>query len=339
MTLDEYSREIDGLTKAVDIRLEIILAELYGRGLDPREDVLIHPAGLFSRSYRRDVGRVNVGPSDSLEKSDDEITEPQNISLPPEDQRDFLNIEVHRDGLYDYLPEGLFHQPTTPGRDQQEVFADFDEQARRVRAARRFFQPFEQEFYFQRLFMELEARKYQLTEENLRTYGGGESLREFWGIPADLLNTRQLVNLLHMLPIAHRISNDDQLIISSLELILDVPIVMRTISPLTFEITLAAGDSPAPNELCRTELGNFSLGGIYQDTMPAIELRIGPLNSSQLIDFLAGGRSRKILDLLIGYFLPTESDVIEYLLTTEDDQFLILSDDQPTSVLGWASYI
>ncbi|MVM40660.1 hypothetical protein GO730_28235 [Spirosoma sp. HMF3257] len=339
MTLEGYTNEIDNLVKQVDVRLEIILAELYGQGLDPLNDVLIHPAGLFSRSYRRDVGRVKMGASDCLEKPDEDTIEPKDISLPPEDQRDFLNIEVHRDGLYDYLPEGLFHQPTTPGRDQQEVFADFDEQARRVRAARRFFQPFEQEFYFQRLLIELEARKYQLTEENIRTYGGGESLREFWGIPSDLLNTRQLVNLLHMLPIAHRISNDDQLIVSSLELILGVPITMRTIPPLSFEITLAEGDAPAPNELCRTELGNFSLGGIYQDTMPAIELRIGPLATDQLTDFLVGGRSRNILDLLIGYFLPTESDVVEYLIATEENQFLLLSDDQPTSVLGWASYI
>ncbi|GAB4002277.1 hypothetical protein GCM10028807_60590 [Spirosoma daeguense] len=339
MTLKEYESEIDGLTKQVDVRLEVILAELYSSGLDPRHDVLIHPASLFSRSYRRDVGQVKIGPPDCLEKSNDEEIEPKNITLRPDDERDFLNIEVHRDGLYDYLPEGLFHQPTTLGRDQQEVFADFDEQARRVRAARRFFQPIEQEFYLQRLLMELESRKYQLTEDNLRRYGGGEILREFWAIPDDLLDVRQLVNLLHMLPIAHLITNDSELVISSLELILGVPIEMRTLPPLTFEITLADGDKPAPNELSRAELGNFSLGGVYQDTMPAIELRIGPLTSEQLTDFLAGGRSRKILDLLTGYFLPTESDIIEYLIATDDNQFLVLSDDQPTSVLGWASYI
>ena len=332
MGLSDFAKEIQDLGKQVDVRLEVILAELYGGGMDPRHDVLIHSAGLFARSYRRDVGRAKVGPPDALELSD----EPP---LPLDEQRDYLNIEVHRDGLYDYLPEGLFHQPTTLARDQREVFEDFDEQARRIRAARRFFQPIEQEFYLQRLMIEIESRKYQLTEENLRRYEGGEVLRAFWGLPAGLLDARQLINLLHLLPVVHRINNDPALVMACMELLLNVPIQLRTIPPLTFPITLAPGDEPAPNELCRAELGNFSLDGDYLDTMPAYELRIGPLTTHQLTDFLAGGRNRKILDLLIGYFLPIETDVVEYLVTTEADQFLVLADDNPTSVLGVASYI
>ncbi len=339
MTLQHYADEIEGLIKQVDVRLEVILAELYGSGLDPRQDVLIRPAGLFARSYRRDVGGAGVGPPDALEKGDESPGSSLLSGLPAEDQRDFLKIDVYRDGLYDYLPEGLFHQPTTPARDQQEVFEDFDEQARRAKAARRFFQPIEQEFFHQRLLIELEARKYQLTEENRRRFGGGEELREFWGIPPGLFDGRQLTNLLYLLPIAHRVSTDRGLVTASLELILGVPIEISTIPPLLFSIELAEGDAPVPNELSRTELGTFSLDGLYQDTMPATELRIGPLNTAQLSGFLQGGRSRAMLDVLIGYFLPAETDVVEHLLTTEDDQFLVLLDDTPTSVLGVASYI
>ncbi|WP_040006254.1 hypothetical protein [Fibrisoma limi] len=339
MTLRDYANEISGLGKQVDVRLEIILAELYGNGLDPRHDVLIHAAGLFARSYRRDVGRTEVGQSNCLERAGDQTDQMHEPPLTDTESRDYLNIEVHRDGLYDYLPEGLFHQPTTLARDQREVFEDFDEQARRIRAARRFFQPIEQEFYLQRLLIELEGRKYQLTEENITRYNGGDMLRDFWGLPSDLLDTRQLANLLHLLPIAYQISTDTVLIKSVLELLLNVPVQLQMGPPLSYVIELAPGDVPAPNELCRAELGNFSLDGLYQDTMPTYELTIGPLTTDQLTDFLAGGRNRTILDLLIGYFLPTESDILKHFITNDADRFLVLAENEPTSVLGMASYI
>lgn len=328
MKLDHYAEEITNLH--TDVRLEVMLAELYNGGLDPRSEVLIHPSGLFQRSYRRDVGAVLVGNADALTQDLPEIDERR---------RTYLNIEVHRDGLYDYLPEGLFHQPVNRGRDQKEIFDDIDEQARRQRAARQFFQPFEQEFFLQRTLLELEERKYQLNEENLRRNNQGDVLRQFWGIPADLLTTRQLHNLLHLLPITHRIVPNRALVTECLTLLLGVPVQLRTIPPLIHLIERSPGDEPISNELSRAELGNFSLDGAYQDTMPAVEISIGPLNKRQLNNFLTGGRSRAVLDLLIGYLLPAELDVVDHLIMDDDNRLLVLSDDDPTAVLGVASYI
>lgn len=328
MNLDDYAHEITNLH--TDVRLEVILAELYGGGLDPRTDVLIHPSGLFERSYRRDVGRVIVGHADALIED-----------LPEEDEkrRSYLNIEVHRDGLYHYLPEGLFHQPVNRGRDQGEVFDDIDEQARRGQAARKFFQPFEQEFFLQRTLLELEERKYSLTEENIRQNDQGMVLRQFWDIPRDLLNTRQLHNLLYLLPVAHRIVHNQPLVTACFSLILGVHVALKTLPPLIHLIELAADDEPVSDELGRAEMGKFSLGGVYQDTMPVIEISIGPLNKHQLNGFLQGGRSRDVLNMLIGYFMPAELDVVDHLIISEEDSYLVLVDDDPTAVLGVASYI
>ena len=227
------------------------------------------------------------------------------------------------------------------GRDQGEVFDDIDEQARRQRGIRQFFQPIEQEFYLQGVGMELEERKYFVTEQNLRQNDQGDVLRRFWGIPPNLLDIRQLNNLLHLLPIAHRLVHNTPLVTQVFELMLTVPVEIRTIAPLVHLIELAPGDVPAPNDLSKAELGNFALEGLYQDTMPAYEIRIGPLNGNQLPDFLANGRSRAIMNLLIGYFMPSETDIIDHLLINPDDQFLQFSDteDVPSSVLGVASYI
>ena len=47
------------------------------------------------------------------------------------------------------------------------------------------------------------------------------------------------------------------------------------------------------------------------------------------------------MNLLIGYFMPAEADVIDHLLVNTDEQYLALTDDEqaPASVLGVASYI
>ena len=330
MNLNRFAQQMGRLTN--DVRLEVILAELVHDGLDPRRDLMMHPAGLFSRSFRHDVGRAVVGNADAFGTDA--------VAIDPA-RRQYLNVEVHRDGLYDYLPEGLFHQPTNLGRDQAEIFEDIDEQAGRQRGIRQFFQPIEQEFYLQRLNMELEERKYLVTEENLRQNDQGDVLRQFWGLPPDLLDIRQLNNLLHLLPIAHRLVHNTPLVTQVFELMLNVPIEIRTIAPLIHLIELAPADVPASNALSKAELGNFALEGLYQDTMPAYEIRIGPLSAEQLPEFLANGRSRAIMNLLIGYFMPAETDIVDHLLVSPDDQFLQLTDtdDAPSSILGVASYI
>ena len=334
MKLQHYADQLTRLRS--DVRLEVILAELYFEGFDPKKDLLVHPVGLFERSYRKDIGEPRVGNPDVYGEGD--------ASIDP-DRRAYLNIKVNRDGLYDYLPEGLFHQPSNEASNQKEVFDDIDEQARRQRGARQFFQPIEQEFYLQGLLMELEERTYLVNEQTLRQQsqtpnGQGDVLRQFWDLPKGLLDIRQLNNLLHLLPIAHRLVHNNALVTEVYELILGVPVEIRTIPPLVHLITLAADDVPSPNELSKAELGGFSLEGLYQDTMPAYEIRVGPLNADQLNEFLADGRSRKIMNLLTTYFLPAETDVIDHLLVDEANQYLTLSDDEnPSSILGVASYI
>ncbi len=334
MKLQHYADQLTRLRS--DVRLEVILAELYFEGFDPKKDLLVHPVGLFERSYRKDIGEPRVGNADVY--GDDAA------SIDPA-RHTYLNVKVNRDGLYDYLPEGLFHQPSNETRDQKELFEDIDEQGRRQKGARQFFQPIEQEFYLQGLLMELEERTYLVNEQTLRQQsqapnGQGDVLRQFWDLPNGLLDIRQLNNLLHLLPIAHRLVHNNALVTEVYELILGVPVEIRTIPPLVHFIKLADDDVPSPNDLSKAELGGFALEGLYQDTMPAYEIRVGPLNSDQLNDFLADGRSRVIMNLLTKYFLPAETDVIDHLLVDEANQYLTLSDDEsPSSVLGVASYI
>ncbi len=358
MKLDEFASEIRGLGEdvGVDVRLEVLLAELYLGGLDPRSEVMVYPQGLFARNYRPDVGVGTGGTSVQVGTVHTFDGEEPNADML--DHPTFLNIPVYRDGLYDYLPEGLFHQKTEA--DEREFAKEIDEQDRREKAARRFFRPIEQEFYLQGLLLELEERKYLITEENLRQKAQGDILRNIWGLPADrlvriprpngmdwittrapLLDVRQLNNLLHLLPVAHRLVNNRSLIERLFALVLGIPVEFRTIPPLLLLIEPEPDDIRSPNELGQIELGNFSMEGVYQDTIPALEISIGPLNEAQLTDFLPEGRSHAVLTMLMGYFLPAETEIVTHLLPDEASRFLTLAEEgaNPTSVLGWASYI
>ncbi|WP_288427487.1 type VI secretion system baseplate subunit TssG [uncultured Spirosoma sp.] len=378
-TLSDFSLEINQLARhtGADIRLEVLLAELMHGGLDPRRDILVYPQGLFARNYRPDVGvsKRIIGDDPADDTTADKQTqfdrsgvwagpvhvyedEEPNTALT--DAADFLNIPVFRDGLYDYLPEGLFHQPTVD--DDRKFAQEIDEQDRRERAARRFFRPLEQEFYRLGVLLELEERKYLLTEENLNQPDQGAVLRSIWGLPADrltqeprrtgtgwiwstkrvpLLDTRQLNNLLYLLPVAHRLVNDRPLVARVFALMLGVPVSIGTIPPQQLVIEPDDDSSTPSAKLGQVDLGNFSLEGIYQDTMPAIEIRLGPLSIDELTGFLPEGPGRAVLDLLIGYFLPAESEIVTHLLPDAAGQSLTLVADEAdaTSVLGWASYI
>lgn len=363
-------KEIAGLAKnraagepPLDLRLEVVLAELSYQGLDPLRDVMIHTWSLFERDYRSDVDleddRIVIGDARSLDQEKRSVKVGNSSIANAKDDKSeweyddvirqtvFINLVTHRDGLYDYLPEGLFHQPVnkTRDRDQSDWVNEIEQQFEREQAARRFFQPIEQEFYHQRLLLEFEERKYLLTEESLRQNEGGEIFRTFWQLPSGLLSIRQLNNLLHLLPIAQRITGDLQLLTQTFELILGLSVKIAIVAPLTYLIPADAqvlaneeiSIGPEPFELGRLSLGGFALGGMYQDTMPAMQIVIGPLNTDQFSEFLPGGRSRQILDLLEGYFIPAETTVISHILPDSSSEFLLF-DGTSNSVLGFNAF-
>ena len=87
-----------------DIKAEVIAAEIIENGLSPAEIVII-PDGSFRRKYSKDVISAEVIKSDDGQK--------------------VLGIHVTRDGLYDSLPEAIFHdlstQPLTSGHEMAKL--------------------------------------------------------------------------------------------------------------------------------------------------------------------------------------------------------------------------
>ena len=90
MNIEELIRAIESLPK--DLRMEVLMGELVENQLSDLERVAIKALGIFNRGLGRDLGEIAV------EK--DDFGTVQRIVFP-----------VHREGIYDALPKGLFHYP------------------------------------------------------------------------------------------------------------------------------------------------------------------------------------------------------------------------------------
>jgi type VI secretion system protein ImpH len=305
-----------------DLRLEVIMAELlaYGYAFD---DFLIRPVGLFARRYRRDLGNVNDEPFERGGRRTVRTV-----------------LEVHREGLYDALPQQVFHQPGTaadgpPG--PRAMVEDIRLQRRKEKATRLFFLPFEQEFFRLRVRIEQEERRY-FTNLTARWYN--EALARFWGVADSGLPPEPLTNLLYLLPLAHNIVGDLPRTQQCFESVLGQPVQLRVVAPLRHDLPTAAGAAPAGGG---SMLGNLALGrdlvlgGDYQETLPALEISLLGLSVAALEAYLADEWPAKALALLCEYFVAYETDVVmRYEMATAEPSF-VLGEGEEAPVLGFTT--
>lgn len=302
-----------------DLKLEVVLADLLAHGYS-FDDFIVRPISLFARRYRRDIGTVRE------ELAEQQWRGPKTA------------IEVHREGLYDALPQQVFHHAgdPAPAPGVRAMVADIQAQRRREKATRRFFLPFEQEFYRFRVLLEQEERRYMT---NLSAQWYNEVLARFWEI-AGQLPPRQVTTLLYLLPLAHSIVGNLTRTQQVFESVLEVPVRLRTVAPLTF----AAEDLTEPGAalgavLGQGELGrDFVLGGAYQETLPALEVCLPSLSTTLLAVYLAPDSwQARALQLLCNYFVAFETDVVFHYEVAAANQSFVLSDEGETAILGYTT--
>jgi hypothetical protein len=303
----------------LDLRLEVVLADLLAHGYR-FDDFVVRPVSLFARRYRRDIGATK-------EEHLDRWTPAR------------LHIDVHREGLYDALPQELFHHNTDPSprHTVPAMVEDIQTQRRKEKAARRFFLPFEQEFFRFRVRLEQEERRYMT---NLSAQWYNQLLAHFWGLEGQL-PAPQLTALLYLLPLAHRITGDLYLTQLCYESVLETPVRLRTVAPLRFPAPDggAAADGGGGLALGRVELGrDFVLGGEYQETLPALEISIEGLTAAGLESYLADSWQARALQLLGQYFVAFETDIVyRYEVVQEEPAFVLGPEGAETAVLGYTT--
>ncbi|NHE58473.1 type VI secretion system baseplate subunit TssG [Cyclobacterium plantarum] len=289
--ISELHREM--LQHSHDLRAESILVLAMEKGL-AMEDFVLASESTCHRPYSRDVS------TPSLEEDANKKT--------------YLQLAISRNGWYDQLPEGLFHQPVNTGLpvlSAGEMAGDYVKNKQVEQESRQFFKPFEQAFYDEKVA--LESEEFHLLK-GMNTGTLNDFFMEFWGIAPDI-PYRFVTPFIGMLPQVHQVNGDPELLARCLEKIIQEPVEVRMDNLERLE---EMGEGY--NELGNSRLGlDLTMGNHFWEESPCYTFIIGPLRNSGVKDYLEKGNYHSFLKVFKGFFLPVEAEsVIEIKLAEEE---------------------
>lgn len=308
--VETWKKELRGLK--ADIRVEVVLAGLLqdGAGVDK---ILVQATGWGKRTYRREI--------DTIEE---------------EEQGPWKNKKtvfyIHRGGLYDQLPEDLFH--AFPATDRQRDDTDMARVSRRQKeienGIRQFFQPLDNEFYLQRVVLELEERKF-LFETNGEA--GTELLDQLWDLPS-FLSARQKSRWGIVLPQVYRWQGDRAIAAYVLSTVTGNKVAIHPRPPASCYLD----EGPLLAE-CR--LGeDLVLGGIVTALQEGITVRVDVEGVKMLPAYLPGGSRHLLYAYLCQYLLPFEPELyFEWRLPPKAEVFMLEGPETPAALLGYTTRV
>lgn len=299
-----------------DFKAEVIAAELIDNNV-PAEQIMILMLGSRKRAFSKDVDTVT-----------DEISDYNN--------KEYTLITTHKEGIYDMLPQGLFHSPTVPKnvKTQQEIIDNIKKRRIEESNARRLFLPFEAAINHLRIQMALfESRLDKGAHHNDLV----NLFKNHWSI-FNYLDTAQSDIFLQVLPLIHDMRDDYEAAAVVIELLLAVPVKITGRQQEFLKC-----DNPVFSNLNDTQLGvNFTTGNeVYSGGEDEIVVTIGPIDNARLKQFMPGTKNGKILESLFDYLLPVHVDVTTdfELFGTEKSMRLADKDNDFNCTMGLSTYL
>lgn len=314
-------KDIDSLAKAInsypsDIKAEVLMADLIEAGFS-QSDFIVFFKSSFRRGYSHDIlkaGRYRIS-----------------------DIHEILAVNLARDGLYDLLPEGMFHaSPDSVGSSGKAMASDSKAEAKIEEETRKFFLPFENEFFYQRVQLELQERSIlqRLSDNTFEDF-----FLNFWKIdrslPRDLI-----INMSAMLPFIKDIVGDFELTANCLGAILDEKVTHKIAYSSKSFSEKAMGEAENGSTLGSAVLGVDMINGGYSlEKCKLIRFSIGPLKNTGLEPYLENGNIARFIECFCSYFLPMELDFEFEVIMPEDRQGLVLGGEKDLAVMGYTTVI
>ncbi len=278
-----------------NIKAEVLIAEIQEKSDYTIDDFVINNQSTFTRSYRRDIISANDTSIDS-----------------------HISINVSRSGMYDYLPEGLFHVEKEKQRKSSyaQRRKNFKEQEKNARS---FFKPFENEFFNQRLEIEVNERSLLDNFYNLKD----DFLIDFWKIDKKLPRD-YILKLVKLLPYRHKIVGDFELTRLCLEKILNETVVFKR----------KFGN--LQQEKKRTSRTEYKLGVdmvLSNDNakvlQPLLDVKIGSIAEYKIDGYLKKDGVSKFIEIFYDYFIPIEIEVTTQFIVDRESGFLLNKESNP----------
>ena len=194
--MDISALNIEIIENARFLRAEVVAAELVLNQPEGKNDHIFLNQGALKRPFRGEIAS---------------ISQEQNELL----GLDYLVIALNKEGLYDYLPEGLFHQPRKLDsfKSKQQTLEEIKQVRQQEKEARNFFSPFENEFQHLRLGLELLERKMVFGLPDEVWESGKED-----GRASNFFNESS--SLFFLLPLAYHVNSDPELVGEVISLII-----------------------------------------------------------------------------------------------------------------------
>ncbi|MEO6722332.1 MAG: type VI secretion system baseplate subunit TssG [Ferruginibacter sp.] len=300
----------------IDFKAEVVAAEMVENGLNA-EQIMIVLLGPKKRTFSKDVEDISEELSDYNHK-------------------EYTLVKTHKEGIYDMLPEGLFHTPAAPKSvtTDREVVNFIKQQRIEERNARRFFLPYEAAINHLRIQMAL----YENRLDKGAHYNELVNIfSDHWEIFRYLDNNQSNI-FLQLLPLIHDIRDDYRVAETIFELIFGLPVKVEAVPQRLFQ-----SDAPVYSTLKDAVLGvNFTTGNeVYITGEDELSVIVGPIDNQQLKLFASGTRNNKILELLCDYLLPAHLEVSVDFELYDLDKTTRLADKENdyNSTLGLSTYL
>lgn len=288
------------------LKAEVFCAAMLQHGIS-FNDIRLFCNSNFKKSFRNEIDDVRFEFNESTFK-------------------DELLLTINKDGIYDRLPEGLFHQ--SRGNSKTNSTGLMAEEHRRFKeeekAARKFFQPIEQEIFRYATLVEQEEVNlaFGILNGDIKT-----ELLNFWDIP-DGLPEEPVKRLIQLMPWVKSIKGNAKQTAGALEFVLQKPVAISE------KETNLHTTQQIKSHTYFFELGIDAVtGNQFIEPSPCWLFTIGNLQKNEAENYRPGGNYDKLLKHFEEIFIPLQIDIIF------DWDIADTGDYETESILGISLYI
>jgi hypothetical protein len=244
-----------------------------------------------------------------------------------------LSIETFREGLYDYIPEGITH-PLSLRKSSlgvEGIIEEIRKQKRNESNGRKFFLPFEQEFFYSQincLSLEDSIDRVSSTDTFI------DILSDLWPLLKDLDHDNALV-FSHLLPFFYLARGKSDWIEKTLSSLLNVNVNISYIPNQIEEVDKAS---------INLYLSNMTLGvssvltGKHFDGERNWSITYGPIEYGDLDQYMESTKLRQLLQKLYSFSIPYTINVKEIFITNRSSYSFQLNKEN-SCLLGYSTYL
>jgi len=295
-------------TLETDYRAEVVAAGLLRNGHFPEKTHIVRSKGN-RRETAKDIYKVK-----------------NEYAIIGTSEEEHLCVYANRTGIYDSLPEGIFHQSDRKAKNIDEVIHSFMEQRNEEKAARRYFQPFEMALDKKIV----EAQICELKYNNAHLHEHSKNLfSEQWDV-LNHLTVSQSSLFFRLISVISQAAGSFDMTEKILKIIFNCPVKIRDYKKS--KKTIEAHKRVA---LGKWRLGiNSVLGKTIAEDNPDLEVRIGPISAEQMKLFEHNKKDNLILKCMEDMLFPFDRNIKEKYIIMESEKKFRLSKPGSKTYLG-----